>query len=332
MKRGDVDFVVTWVDGSDPEWRSSFEEHAVCLEGDKKESRFRDWPTLKYLFRGFEECAPWVRKVHFVTCGHLPSWLDESHPKLNVVNHSDFLEGRNLPVFSSHPIEINLHRIEGLSEQFVYFNDDTFLLQRMSPCDFFKKGVPRDMLAFNAIAESKIAHVKLNDVKIIHKYFSKKDVVFQNFFKIFNYRYNLIEMIKTALLMPWPVITGFYDHHLPQPFLKKTFSEVWEAEPEVLTRVSASKLRSDADVNQYLFRYWHLCKGQFQPIGFKSRYMDWVRDVEDAKAFRRALLSKRYKFCCIGDAVEHDQIFEECQKLICEGFESLFPKKSGFEL
>ena len=70
-----------------------------------------------------------VRRIHFVTWGHLPSWLNKEHPKLNIVNHKDFIPEKYLPTFNSHALW-NMHRIPGLAENFVYFNDDMFLIKR----------------------------------------------------------------------------------------------------------------------------------------------------------------------------------------------------------
>ena len=102
-----IDFVITWVDNSDPEWRER------CLRYAKEEGRsitisserYRDWDNLRYWFRGVETFAPWVNKVHFITCGHLPKWLNPQAEKLNIVKHSDYMDERYLPTFSSHPIE-----------------------------------------------------------------------------------------------------------------------------------------------------------------------------------------------------------------------------------
>jgi hypothetical protein len=101
------------------------------------------------------------------------------------------------------------------------------------------------------------------------------------------------------LLLPWPKITGFYDHHMPQPFLKKTFEEVWAAEPDILAKTSASKVRNCSDVNQYLFRYWHLCKGEFAPIGFQRKRFEWVYNYDDAVNVRDKLVSGKYSMFCI---------------------------------
>ena len=144
----EIDFVIAWVDGSDPNWQKEKQKHlAEFLKDesvvDQGDYRYRDWDLLQYWFRSVEKYAPWVRKVHFVTCGQIPIWLNVNHPKLHIVNHEDYIPQEYLPTFNSHTIELNMHRIDGLSEQFVYFNDDMYITQRVAPTDFFMNGLPR---------------------------------------------------------------------------------------------------------------------------------------------------------------------------------------------
>ena len=171
----DVDFILPWVDGNDPNWKESFNNYVSGLDGDKKKCRYRDWDNLKYIFRAFEFFTPWVRKIHLVTWGHLPPWLNLDHEKLSIVRHEDFLSKENIPVFSSHPIEINFHRIPGIAEKFVYFNDDMFLLKKTNKEYFFKKDLPCDVFSLNAITDSKIAHIKLTNIQVINNNFNKNN-------------------------------------------------------------------------------------------------------------------------------------------------------------
>ena len=139
----DIDFVVLWVDGSDPVWQAEKAKHqGKTLDDSNSVNRFRDWGLMPYWFRAVEKFAPWVRKVHFVTCGHVPAFLNLEHPKLHHVKHADFLPAEALPTFSSHAIEMNIHRIPGLAEQFVYFNDDMFLIRPVPETAFFRDGLP----------------------------------------------------------------------------------------------------------------------------------------------------------------------------------------------
>ena len=105
----DIDFVVLWVDGSDPVWQAEKAKYqGKTLDDSNAPNRFRDWGLMPYWFRAVEKFAPWVRKIHFVTCGHVPAFLNLAHPKLHHVKHEGFLPPEVLPTFSSHAIEMNL--------------------------------------------------------------------------------------------------------------------------------------------------------------------------------------------------------------------------------
>ena len=126
MNREKIDFVMPWVDGSDIEWqreKTRYRDKEVNQkEIDASMARYRDWDNLQYWFRGVEKFTPWVNKIHFITYGHLPKWLNTTNPKLQIVKHEDYIPEKYLPVFSARPIELNIHRIPGLSDKFVYFN------------------------------------------------------------------------------------------------------------------------------------------------------------------------------------------------------------------
>lgn len=327
------DFVLLWVDGNDPKWQSEFSKYSLQIEGDKRKCRFRDWGNLKYLFRAFEQCTPWVRKVHFVTWGHLPPWLNTKHNKINIVRHEDFLPKEQLPVFNSHPLEINLHRIPDLSEYFVYFNDDTFLLKPISKEYFFNKGLPKDMCVFNTIFLDSISHIRLNVIEIINKHFLKSAFIKKNFFKIFHHTYGY-HQLRSLFLLPWPQITGFYDPHQPQPFLKRTFEDVWNHNEEILRKTSFSRFRDNSDVNQYFFRYWQLLKGNFVPRSFSDTTTIPVRSYIDIEKASSLIKRKKYTMLCVNDELGclDDTVFNLYKDTINNAFDVVFPNKSTFEL
>ena len=74
--------------------------------------------------------------------GHVPKWLNTAHEKIQIVKHEDFMAPAYLPTFNINSIELNLHRIKGLSEHFVFFNDDMFLIDFVRPEDFSKTDFP----------------------------------------------------------------------------------------------------------------------------------------------------------------------------------------------
>ena len=138
-----IDFVLTWVDGTDPKWiaeKRKYEKQIIeSSEEANAECRYRpETEMLRYWFRGVEKFAPWVNKIHFVTCGQKPYWLNGNHKKLNLVNHNDYIPSQYLPTFSSNVIELNLHRLPNLKEQFVLFNDDMYLLQPIRESFYFR--------------------------------------------------------------------------------------------------------------------------------------------------------------------------------------------------
>ena len=131
MSNQKIDFVIPWVDDSDPVWRAKKEKYTgIMSQVGNEEARYRDWDTLKYWFRGVEKFAPWVRNVYFITDDQVPEWLNLDNPKLKWVKHSDYIPEEYLPTFNSHVIEWNMHRIPDLAENFVYFNDDVFLIDK----------------------------------------------------------------------------------------------------------------------------------------------------------------------------------------------------------
>ncbi|QXQ08971.1 stealth conserved region 3 domain-containing protein [Paeniglutamicibacter sp. Y32M11] len=135
-----VDVVYTWVDGSDKVWRqkrdaNSGETVPSTLAGG--ELRFRNRDELRYSLRSLYAHAPWIRHIYLVTDGQRPAWLKD-HERITVVDHRElFPNSEVLPVFNSHAIETVLHRIPGLSEHFLYMNDDVFLMKDQQPEKYF---------------------------------------------------------------------------------------------------------------------------------------------------------------------------------------------------
>uniref|UniRef100_A0A674NEJ3 N-acetylglucosamine-1-phosphotransferase subunits alpha/beta n=1 Tax=Takifugu rubripes TaxID=31033 RepID=A0A674NEJ3_TAKRU len=105
---------------------------------DVSASRFEDNEELRYSLRSVERHAPWVRHIFIVTNGQIPSWLNLDNPRVTVITHQDIFQNQShLPTFSSPAIETHIHRIPGLSQKFVYLNDDVMFGKDVWPDDFF---------------------------------------------------------------------------------------------------------------------------------------------------------------------------------------------------
>ncbi len=326
-----IDIVVPWVDGSDPEWFAEKQKYTVKTSDDANINRYRDWGLLKYWFRGIEKFAPWVNKIHFITWGHLPPWLDTTNPKLHIVNHKDYIPEEYLPIFSVNPIELNMHRIEGLSEQFIYFNDDTYLINNISPESFFINRLPVDTVAEVPLLSfpGGIDHLIVNDISIINKNFNKRDVLKKNRKQWFSLKSPISTLKNLYMSALKGGFSSFANPHLPLAFLKSTISEVWEKEPEIMERTTSHKFRNIEDVNSWLFRYWQFAKGEFVQVkGPEGKFFSIGKDDNNIKA---AIEKQQYKMVCLSDdSVETD--FEKEQAFLCECFEKILPEKSSYEI
>lgn len=333
MQESKIDFVMPWVDGSDAAWQREKSRYDASRDADDADERYRDWDVLKYWFRGVEKYASWVRKIHFITWGHLPEWLDTSNPRLNVVRHEDYIPKEYLPTFNSHTIEWNMYRIEGLSEQFVYFNDDVFLTGLVRPEDFFHDGKPCDMLAFQPVvanpANPVMSHIYMNNSLVLSKYFTKRENVKGQPGNYFKLGYPCMYFFYNLLELAFPLFTGFYTVHGAAPFLKETFRTLWEKEQVLLDGTCRHRFRSEDDVSQYLAREWQKLSGNFHAKNI-TRHFKYFNVKNDNQELVRAIVSQKARMICINDANEPID-FIYARKQIRDAFEQILPEKSEFE-
>ena len=128
-----MDAVITYVDGRDPLWLEDYRKYVNTSVNAK---RFRDWGTLKYLLRGIQTHIPFIRNVYLVVAreSQVPDWVDRN--ELKIVLHRDIIPEEYLPTFNCNTIELFLHRIPGIDEEFLNFNDDIFPVADCRPEDF----------------------------------------------------------------------------------------------------------------------------------------------------------------------------------------------------
>ena len=135
-----LDVVFTWCDDSDPVFQSDIRRYRKASQSVDAagSARFRTYDELRYSLRALDMHAPWIGNVILVTNGQAPHWLDRGAPDIRIVSHRDLFEDHShLPCFNSLAIEMSLHRIPHLSDWFLYFNDDFFVGNTLSPTDFF---------------------------------------------------------------------------------------------------------------------------------------------------------------------------------------------------
>lgn len=323
-----IDFVILWVDGADPAWQAEFRRHRQTAGMDASAIRYRDWGTLRYWFRAVERFAPWVRTIHFVTWGHLPAWLDTTHPKLHIVRHPDFIPAEWLPTFNSNVIELNLHRIEGLAEHFVLFNDDTFLTRPCSEEDFFRRGLPCDIARLNVVRPSSVATTILRNLALINAH-HPRTVLNRHLGKWLAPCYGISNLAKTLSLLPWSFFPAFYDPHQPQAYRKEAFQRAWKLWGDELAATSSHRFRSTDDLSHWLIRYDQLCRGEFMPRTPSGDRLVTLTD-EAAEEIAHLIATQAQRLLCIHDNEEIADV-EQAGRTLKQGFETLLPEKSSYE-
>lgn len=331
----DIDIVILWVDGADPAWRAQKSAYLPPAERDSDSAnRYRDWGLLPYWFRSVERFAPWVRRIHFVTWGHIPAFLNVDAPKLHVVRHDEFIPAEYLPTFSSHTIELNIHRIPDLAEHFIYFNDDMFLLRPLAETDFFREGLPCTYggeVPWEFCGDVGVwAHAAANNMGVINRHFPKREAVKSHGAKYRDKTYRWKDNIRTLMLQKlFPdYFTGFKNLHAPAAYLKSTFEAVWQAEPALLHSTCSHKFRSPSDVNQWVCLWWQAASGNFAP--YKTDNLVMSASAETIDALCGAIEKQTNAMACINDP-EGDVDVEKLAERLRWSFEKRLPGKSMFE-
>ena len=338
-----IDFVVTWVDGSDPEWLAENEKYrkecGIKIEQDANgQCRYRDWEIFRYWFRAVEKYAPWVNHVYLVTCGQMPEWINLNSPKLKLIAHKDFIPVKYLPTFSCNPIELNLHRIPGLSEHFVYFNDDEFLNQPLSPEDFFKGGQPNLSAITQPLmkwgANDTFSHMRFSTITAINSMFGSKissqmeSCPEKWFAQVYGNQYiqcNLCAFDQNYL-------PGILHTHLGIPCRKSMMEKVWNAIPEQLNKTCLNKFRTPTDIIHQIFSIYAMLECEFNPVGREHHGRVFSGVLSEKDDIVNAIVNESYRMICINDSERvTDEDYLQMKTFIREAFEKAFPQKSVYE-
>ncbi|UQS81713.1 stealth family protein [Bombilactobacillus folatiphilus] len=326
----EIDAVITWVDGDDPKWLAKKKQQQQKLHYQvADEQRYRDFNTLKYVFRSLENYAPWFHRIYLVTDQQLPVWLNVNHPCLQIVDHRDYIAAKYLPTFNSNVIDLNLDQISGLSENFILFNDDLVLTKKVQATDFFVDELPKDTAALSPICPEidGIESAVLNNIKLINSQFTQKQVVGKYWRKFFKWQYGQYNF-RTLFLLPYTKFSGFMDFHMPLSLKKSTFSVLRQKFPTYFAQTNQQPFRSNDDITIWLARYWQLCQGQFQPRSAKfGKYLQ----LSDLKAIKLALKNPKYKALCLNDVALTKEQVQAVNQYLPDLLEQKYPNKSRFE-
>lgn len=336
----DIDVVIPWVDPTDKEWQASKNKFLEDLNNDKvdnSENRFRDWDNFKYVFRGIDKFMPWVHKIYLITCGQVPDWMNkEADDRLVIVNHSDYIPKEYLPTFSSHPIELNLHRIKELSEHFIYLNDDYFVINETSPEDFFVDGLPCDYALEDPITPDHkdiFNNILINNMVLLNSHYDRRMVLKEQkkkFYSMCDKKAFVTNMCFRPLKRNH--FFGLHYSHLASNILKSTIEKVWTENREILEATSSHKFRNADDVNQFIFKNEQYVTGKFHPYNINrfGRAIQLDDTIEGAvEDVCRIITDSGYKMICINDCNIED--FDSTRTKINAALEKILPNPSVWE-
>ncbi|OOF56605.1 Stealth CR1 domain-containing protein [Rodentibacter myodis] len=339
-----VDFVLPWVDNQDPEWQKLRQQHSgnESSSDANANARFRDSGTLKYVLRSIEKNCPWYNKIYLITCGHYPDWLNIHSSKIELVKHSDIYGSKeHLPVFNSSSIEMNLPNIQGLSERFIYLNDDMIIFSKTDIERFFVEGMPVDFLCHGWFPRNKVfgmiknidswVNSLNNNIDLINEFF--KPLELNNEF-LYHKSYSPLNKISNFLLKKIYKKYFWFEHwHLPQPYLRKTLLEVKDKFYLNMQICSKNRFRADTDLTQYLYRYWHLAKGDFFPFKYNDGIEDNICSIDDLNNMIKKCDKLQPNFVCFNDSPTlSDLDYEIIKNRITEYLDRRFPEKGSFEV
>ena len=291
-----MDIVITYVDGNDPVWKQDYEKYTNVPIMQK---RFRDWGTLKYLLRGIEVNMPFIRNVYLVVShlSQVPQWVDQA--QLKIVLHSDIIPEEYLPTFNCNPIEMHLHRIEGLAEEYLYFNDDLYPLAPCRPEDFFRNG--KGVLGFSRHFLASGMYKKICRNSDTHA--------------------------RKALGLK-PSFCFVRPQHTCTPMFRSECEQLYSIlEQDILA--SLTRVRTSENLNQYLFLDYQLYKGRMVNEKISNKhYSVAVASPEKLKSF---ILSPTRNLMCVNDVHLSEERYMKLRSAMIEAFELKFPQKSRFE-
>ncbi|MGW7411409.1 stealth conserved region 3 domain-containing protein [Streptomyces sp. NPDC054863] len=324
-----VDVVYTWVDDSDPKWRERRDEarHAARpatadtgiadtdstdadnADADSGDVRFRNRDELRYSLRSLAMYAPWVRNVYLVTDDQTPAWLDTAHPNVKVVPHREiFADPSVLPTFNSHAIESQLHRIEGLSEHFLYFNDDVFLGRPVTPRSFFDSNGQ--------------AHFFRSPTAVPPSPLSPDD---EGYFAAAKNNRTLLQEAfgRTAT-------HGFL--HAPHPLRRSVLAELAEKFPTEIATTAANRFRAHTDLSvaSSLHHHYGYLTGRSAPASLSCSFIN-AGDYAHHTRLSRLLAARSHTVFCIGESAAAEVPADEQDRVLRAFLGAYFPVPSPFE-
>ncbi len=315
-----IDLVYLWCDDADISWRQKrlkYQSQSGAIDFQAAHpSRFQSHDELKYSLRSVAKFAPWINHIFIISDNQTPSWLDTSNPKITMIKHDDILPKANLPVFNSMAIETALANIQGLSERFLYANDDMFFGSPCSPDFFFQNG--------KAIIRMKPA---------------KKRKI-----KTSQYARHITAMQQLAA-KAWGLKCHMFPHHNIDAYFRSDYQKAMEFFKELRDKTARQRFREEEAlqrviVDYYMLSHHHAIAKEVRDVDvwlpflqklkqmfLKEKHPDsFCTNINSFKGFDK-LLNLRPPLFCLNDTEKVSGLKVDIPSFLA----SLFPDKCEFE-
>ena len=309
----EIDIVFSWVDGSSTEYQRQRAEQMktyVVGDGDDSEARYRQIDELKYALRSVYMYAPWIRRIFIATDSPAPSWLAE-HPRVTIVRSEEFFDDPEaLPTHNSHAVESQLHKIEGLSEHFLYSNDDMFFGRAVSPGMFFSPG------GITKFIEA-TTRIGLGDADARR---SGHD--------------NAARVNRAVLHSRFGRITTRHLEHTATPLRRSVMRQMEQEFPDDFARTARSRFRSatDISVTNSFYHYYALMSGK-AVTQERAKVVYVETTLKRASGQMKEIARTRgYDFFCLNDGSKPEISVEERTRDVTRFLDDYFPVAAPWEV
>jgi Stealth protein CR2, conserved region 2/Stealth protein CR3, conserved region 3/Stealth protein CR4, conserved region 4 len=308
----DIDIVFSWVDGSSAEFqriRALKMQSYVVGVGDDSAARYRQLDEIRYALRSVYLFAPWIRRIFIVTDSPTPAWLDE-HPAVTIVPSSAFFQDEaNLPTHNSHAIESQLQHIDGLSEHFLYSNDDMFFARPVSPDMFFSPG------GITKFIEA-TTRIGLGENSPERSGFE-----------------NAARVNRNILRARFGRVTTRHLEHAPTPLRRSILFEMEREFAEDFARTAASPFRASTDISvtNSLYHYYALMTGRaVVQSAARVKYVETTL-TSSLRQMTKLLRDRSQDFFCLNDGSAPEISIETRTTAVVEFLDSYFPISAPWE-
>ena len=286
-----IDFVFPYVNCDDDNWKNIYKK--TLNTEFIPNNRFRDWNLVKYIILGIHKFMPYIRNIYIIVSSEtqIPNYIDIS--KIHIIYHKDIIPKELLPTFNSCTIEMFLSNINGLSEHFIYGNDDTIPINYISKTDLFDE----------------------EDKPCLHFNFFN-NILNNNIFR--KQCYSGKELIEDMLGLEHSVRCLKPDH-IFLPMLKSTCEKVLKYNYDKILK-NSSKLRESNNYNQYIYHYYQYFTKQYND---KQLNFIYVKTTQNIEIISNIIKNQEYKAICIND-IKGEIDFENIKNKLNESFTYIF--------